>query len=303
MEAVSPSTVTSLQVVTRNVLFDDGGAALLRTIEHLPALTDLHVYYDGMIYHLLDRITATNRLPCCEDLAELRSRSLTQLRVRMLGGPMEGNTLRLSGLPELRSCAIIGEAQLPLHMRIDDASFRGAPQLQSLHLHFDAAFQLQQGALAPLTNLTSLTLMGCGLRSVPADVASLGATLCELDLSHNDRLQIDGAAVASILCCSRLRMLNLHKPDIDEWQYELDDVWQRVEEHIAKEGYTPSQFSMASMMHLLRLQPAFRAQHGRDLDLCLEDKINCRCLCRQKDYESGITYDEGCDCFKACDCC
>ena len=266
------------------MLFDDGAVALLWTIEDLPALTDLHVCWDGMIYHLLDRISATNRLPCCGDLAELHSRSLTQLRVRMLGGPTEDNTLRLSGLPELRSCAIVGEADLPLSIRVDDASFQGAPQLQSLHLHFDARFQLQQGALAQLTVLTSLTLMGCGLRSVPADVASLGATLCELDLSYNDRLQIDGAAVESILCCSRLTTLNLHKSDIAEWQNELDDVWERVEEHIAQEGYTPAQFSMASIMHLLQLQPAFRSRHGRDLDVSLQNNITCRCLCRQKDY-------------------
>ena len=179
--------------------------------------------------------------------------------------PAEGNTLRLSGLPELRSCTLDGWPELALNMRINAASFQAVRQLQSLHVS-DEALQLERESLVQLTLLTSLTLAGCALYSVPADVASLSATLCELCFNRNDQLQIDWDAVSSILQCSRLKTLQIHKDDINKLAITFAH-WSHVVAHLDGEQYTPSQWSSDSVSNLLQLSAAFCRRHGRDLEI------------------------------------
>ncbi len=158
-----------------------------------------------------------------------------------------------------------------MNVTIDAESFQGAPQLQSLRLYYDEGLQLQPGCFQHLTALTALALAGCGLRSVPAEVALLSATVCVLDLSCNDQLQVDAAAVATILCCSQLRTLGLYKPDISDWEHELPGAWQQIQQHMQHQGYAPVQHSKQSLMHLLHLSDAFRAQHGRGLNVAVTE--------------------------------
>ena len=259
-----------LQVTLKNALFEDRGLTLLWTVEKLPDLTDLRIMHKGRASDLAAPISGSHGLPECKELAELHSRSLTQLFVSMLGGPPENNTLLLSGLPELRSCTICGsEPATPLNMRIDGASFSGAPQLQELHIENDQGLQLQHDSFQQLSALTWLGLKRCGLSSVPANMSAIGATLCALDLSHN-RIELDGAAVADILQCSSLRAIDLYRQDISTWQSMLGPEWDSVDQQIAWEQVLPTKFCVNSLTHLLHLTFAFGMQHGRELHVKLD---------------------------------
>ena len=230
-------------------------------------LEALNISYEGSSYHdLKAALSDTHGLPRCGELAELRSRSLTRLRVCILDGPEEGNTLRLSGLPELRTLELVGQSLMPLHMHIDAASFAGVRQLHSLCVSHDEALVLEHGSLAPLRALTSLALIDCGLFCVPDDVASSCATLRELCFNDNDQVQIDNDAVAVFLQCSRLNTLELHKEDISQWERTVG-FWVHIEDHLDVEQYTPSQWSSDSVTNLVRLSTAFRRRYGRDLDI------------------------------------
>ena len=77
----------------------------------------------------------------------MHSRSLTRLGMSMLGGPAEGNALRLVGLPELRFCQITNEPGASIHLRVNAESLAGVPKLQALKLWFDDALDLRRGAL------------------------------------------------------------------------------------------------------------------------------------------------------------
>ena len=252
-----------------SVLFEDRGAALLWTVQKLPALTDLCISYEGQVSDLQAPVSDSSGLPRCQELAELSSSSLTELTLWMLGGPIEGNVLRLSGLPELRSCALITEPTMPANMRIDADSFRGLLQLQTLYLDGDEGLQLLHGSLEQLSSLTALTLMRCGLRSVPGGISTLSA-LRELDLGHNPHMQLDGAAVATVVQCSSLRVIGLSRPSVARWQDSLGPAWQRVEQHMAREGIVPAQFDETELAILLHMPNAFRKRHGRELHVCLQ---------------------------------
>ena len=256
--------------MVRNVLFEDRGATLISAVQLLPDLADLDISCE--YYEMVDvdaHASDGKGLPRCAELAGLHSRSLTRLSVFMLDGPAEGNTLRLSGLPQLQSCEIITGPDTPLHIRCDAARFQEVPQLRSLCVHNDVALDLQPRSLVRLTALTSLTLRGCGLRSVPADVASLSGTLRDLDLSNNDPMQIDDAAVASVVQCVQFRKLCVRKLPGDiliRWRSKLSrNTWQPIERLIEEEGYCPAQWSEESVRLLVQLPSAFRARHGRDL--------------------------------------
>ncbi len=239
-------------------LFDDRGAMLLETIQHLPALAELSISFKGYADSLVWPVSDAHGLPHCQQLAALHSRSLTRLDVQMRGGPVEGNTLRLVDLRELRSCTLRGFTGRPANICLDATSFQGAPKLQDL--------QLQDGSLQQLTALTALSLSGCGLRSVPAGVASFSATLCVLDLSDNGPLQVDAAAVDSLCGCSQLQILGLYKNDILEWKDVLGHAaWPVVQRQMDQQGYVPAQFSSESVVQLMRLPSVFRERHGRDL--------------------------------------
>jgi len=241
-------------VDVRNVLLKDRGAALFTTVQQLPALTDFVTYGPGLDEARDLNISDDNGLPRCQELAELHSRSLTRLIMCMLDGPEDGNLLRLVDLPQLRSCQLRGEdpeCWPALNIRIDAISFQGAQQLQTLHLQDDQELQLQVGWLQQLTALTALKLIDCGLHSIPADLASAGMTLCVLDISFNNQLQLDDAAVRCLLGCCQLQKLGLHKS-----------------------GYS---FSMSSMANMLRLQREFRELHGRDLNIFLDDESHEQC--------------------------
>ncbi len=108
-------------MLARYTCFEDRGAALMRTVQRLPALTELAVLDGDDPEYEQDLSHDDDGMPWCSDLAELRSRSLTRLTVTMFGGPAEGNTLRLLGLPELRALSVYGLPGAPLHMRIDAA--------------------------------------------------------------------------------------------------------------------------------------------------------------------------------------
>ena len=247
-------------------LFDDRGATLLDTVQQLPALANLTICFKGAARSLLKAIGDDHGLPECKQLAALRSRSLTRLDVQMLGGPAEGNTLRLIDVPELRSCTLRGLDGRRANICLDATSFQGAPKLQELHVLKDRTLQLQDGSLQQLTALTSLSLSGCGLRSVPAGVASFSATLCVLDLSDNGALQIDATAVNSICGCSRLQTLSLYKRDILDWKDGCGHAgWQEVQRQMDLRGFVPAQFSSESVVQLMRLPSVFRNRHGRDL--------------------------------------
>ena len=257
-------------MILYNELLEDRGATLLWTVQRLPALLDFRIRYYGQIEDLPFLVINNRGLPRCKELREVRSRSLLQLRVCMQEDPMEINTLRLGGMPALRSCELIGQPKMPLLLRIDAASFQEVPQLRRLRLEHDEGLQLQPGTLGRLTALTSLTLMGCGLRTVPAEVEALSTTLCELDLSYNHRMQVDDVAIESILKCGQLRKLGLYKPNIAAWKDCLGDgTWQRVERHLDEEGYTPAQYSVDSLSHMMQLPSAFCKLHGRDLLICI----------------------------------
>ena len=168
---------------------------------------------------------------------------------------------------------------MPLAICIDATSFHGGPRLQALRIHWDTELQLQPGSLTQLTALSSLNILGCGLRRVPADVASLNASLCELNLRSNS-IQIDSATVASILQCSKLTMLNLQRANIERWTEALNadpdyDVWGCVQEQINKEGYVPARFSSESVQLLTQLPLAYYKLHGRDLELIVTDEYFC----------------------------
>ena len=126
--------------MVRNEHFEDRGAALVSAAQRLPALETFHISYDKAIFFPTSEISDANGLPRCKELAELHSRTLTRLIVSMLDGPHQDNVLRLSGLPELRSLELTGPPPYPddpeanlLHIRIDTASFKEVPQLESLH--------------------------------------------------------------------------------------------------------------------------------------------------------------------------
>ena len=255
-----------LQVIVHQRLFKDRGRTLLRTVEQLPALTDLEIDHQGFVHKPVP-VHGSYGLPRCKELARLRSCSLIRLRIQMLGGPAEGNTLRLRGLPKLRVCKIVGHYKQSANMRIDAVSFQELPQLQSLQLGSDETLRLQRGSLAHMTGLTSLRLTACGRRTVPPDVLFLSASLCELDLSDNDCLQSHGAALARILQCSRLRALSLGKPDMDSWKHKLGDIWDEFDSHLLDVDFTPSLWSSESVANLVQLPSAFRMRHGRDLTL------------------------------------
>jgi len=253
-------------VTVSTVLFEDRGATLIWAVQQLPALACLDIHHDSTAQDVLAPISDHNGLPHCQQLAALHSNSLTQLRVCMLGVPPSGNTLRLVELPKLQSLVLVGESDMPLKMQIDLASFQGAPMLRELWLAYDEGLELQPGSLKQLSALTAMTITGCGLRTVPEDVALLSATLRRLDLSSNDRLQLDDRGLASILCCSHLDCLKLYKSDLEYWRYDLQDVWHRVQEQISSEGYTPVQFSSESLRNLMKLPYAFHRRHGRELE-------------------------------------
>ena len=212
--AVTPSLtscVFRLQVAVYYEHGEDRSVMLISTVPQLP-LRDLTIrYIDSQMGD--GSPTDGHGLPRCRELADLHSRSLTRLRVDVLSDLEGDNTLRLVGLPELRCCQLRNGVGLglrsPLSLCIDAMSFRGAPHLESLRIRNDEGLQLQNGSLEALTRLTCLTLERCGLRSVPAGVAALGATLRVLDLDSNARLQLDEAGVAAILQCSRLTTLGL----------------------------------------------------------------------------------------------
>ena len=263
---------------------EDRSATLVSVVPHLPALADLTIRFLDQ-QDLDDADTDGEGLPRCRELSELHSRSLTRLRVDLFDNPDAdgGNTLRLVGLPELRSCQLrdgMGpRVKPPLGLGIDAASFRGAPQLRSLRIKYVKGLQLRDSSLEQLTRLTSLTIEWCDLRKVPVGVAALGATLRVLDLTGNGPLQLDEAGVAAILQCSRLTTLSLHKPCIRAWQIKLGpDAWQPIAQHMDEEGYTPAQYSMESIWHLMRLPPAFRDRHSRDLPLCVLEEEHERYL-------------------------
>ncbi len=238
----------------------------------MPALIDLDVSYEGdtndMGYGSRDP-SSPNGLPRCQELAALRSRSLTRLRVCMLDGP-EDNLLRLSGLPALRSLELARRPDWPLNMRIDAASFEGTPQLRSLCVRDDEALHVQECALRQLTALTSQSLVGCGLQLVPLGAALLADTLVELDLSNNEPMELTDNGVVCIVHCSRLRVLNLHKPDkFVKWADKFGSNWPWVQGYMAEEGYHPPTWKSKSIERLVQLPSAFRARHGRDFDIRL----------------------------------
>ena len=271
-------------------LFKDRGATLFSTVQQLPELQKLDVYYEGEEADGIP-IADTNGLPRCKELARLHSRSLRWLRVSMLDGPAEGNTLRLRGLPELRTCVLLGHARRSdLHIRIDAASFDGAPQLQELHVEYDDELQLSDGSFEHLTALTKLTLADCRLKCVPAGVASLSATLCVLDLSRNDPLQLDDAAVTNIVECSRLTTLSLCKEEVTAWTDSID-----VDRDPKREGYAPSPWDLWSVSCLMQLPSAFRQQHGRDLDIQIQDPWLARRSVRQPTRMDASADDDGID--------
>jgi len=253
------------------VLYDDRCATLLRTVQHLPALESLDVYFDGDLGNMRCYPDERHGLPRCEELAWLRSRSLTQLRVCRLDGPEDANLVRLHGLPELRSCSLRGYGlATELNLRIDPYSFKGALKLQELRLNIDENLDIQPGSLEQLTALTKLALFACGLRSVPAGVESLSNTLQVLELRGNERLQIDNDAVSAFLQCSELTRLSLDKEELVRCTWENDFGASTCPE---QEGYAPAPWSLESVSHLMQLPSAFHKRHGRDLDVRLKIDI------------------------------
>ena len=272
-ESLSYSSLTTAGVLTAQVTvhgrpFSDRGATLVRTVPQMPAVLDLDIDWDGSA-RLVASVDDRKGLPRCQELAELHSRSLTSLRVSMMDGLVEGNMLQLSGMPELRTFELLGDGEGPSNLQIDTESFAGAPQLQCLDLSCDPALHLQDGNLTQLTALTSLRLVDCGLRSVPADVASLSDTLCELFFDCNDSLQIDKAAVACIIQCSRLTRLTLDKQNIEAWEDQLDDCWESIEAQMNTTNCIPSLWSSDSVRNLVQLPSAFSRAAWSGIEIIL----------------------------------
>ena len=124
-----------------------------------------------------------------------------------------------------------------MFMEVDAASFQGAPQLQTLHLQDDEGLLLSPGCFHQLTALTALHLICCDLRSIP-DLASVATTLCVLDLSLNDKLQLSHVAAATILQCSRLEEFGM---------------------------YGSASLDIETVEHVVELLVAFPEKHGRNL--------------------------------------
>jgi len=271
VEAVSNFTASAKQVIAKRTRFEDRGAALMWTVQRLPALAELEIADWDETEGSRRLRREDNGMPWCQELAELRSRSLTRLAVHMLGGPAEGNALRLVGLPQLRAIELRGEPDVPLNMLIDRSSFAGAPQLQTLAVHTDEALQLEPGSLSQLTALTSLKLTRCGLRGVPAEVTSVIANLCELDLSSNG-ISVDAFFVASVLQCGRLSTLAFRSTGFYGFDIQL-----------TRQGFSPVQMSLESLQRLMQLPTAFYKRHGRELHVCVtEDDYWSTCCCQWK---------------------
>ncbi len=140
----------------------------------------------------------------------------------------------------------------------------------------DEALHFEPGSLSQLTALTSLKVLRCGLWSFPAaDVASLSATLVELDLSGNS-IDINDAAVASILQCSRLSTLGLRSVNVYACEDKLGgDVRHRVMEQLIEQGFYAVQLSVDTLKHLMQLPVPFYQRHGRELHVCISDYMWC----------------------------
>ena len=152
-----------LEVIADDLL-KDRGETLLWTVACLPALLELIVSYNNRgVLQWGSTGGVEHGLPRCYELAQLRSNSLTRLRVSMLGGPPQHNTLRLIGLPRLESCVInaaSGAYGCTANIRIDADSLKGVQHLRELRINGDAGLKLQPHCFTGLTALTSLSLGG-----------------------------------------------------------------------------------------------------------------------------------------------
>ena len=101
-----------------------------------------------------------------------------------------------------------------------------------------------------------------------AGVASLSNTLRVLDLSCNERMQIDCDAVSAFLRCSQLTRLSLGKEELTRWENDFGATTSSEQE-----GYAPAPWSLQSVSSLMQLPSAFRKCHSRDLDISMKNNV------------------------------
>jgi len=219
--------LTALHVRLAGNGLADRGAAVLWAAARLPALTQLDIVYVPAAGELLaaDQVG----LPCCRQLSELHSQSLTHLCSDLVSGA--DSVLSLSGLPNLIICQLFWQAG-SASIGIDSTSFHGCTRLEELTVFDQRGLSLQPECFHATCALTSLTLRDCGLLAVPTALAPL-VSLRSLDISRNDDLQVDEAGASLLRALKKLRTLDVAK-------------------------YEPAVHSMAAVQALFHLVEAFR---------------------------------------------
>lgn len=196
----------------------------------------------------------------------MASNDLAQTRAAHL--QVEEGVVRLQ-LPALRRLRINGVDTTSRRLRLDRDSFRGTAKLK--HVWFDAhqSIDMLPDCLVGLPALATVMLSSCGLASIPAALTALRGSLTSLELPYNDALQLTSVGVKTVLALQELQYLDLNKSSFAD----DDVVSHRASDAVVTElGYQPALWSVRSVQHLSALSKAFLAQHGRELDLILDDE-------------------------------
>ena len=185
---------------------DDHGATLIRIASRLPDLYQLDVNNEAE--QNADPSPGETKLLRCQELAELRSTTLTSLSIAIASGT--GDVLRLSGAPNLEKCHLLAYQRSSAEFQVDPTTFAGCSWLEELTLHHVRNLSLQTGCFRALPALSSLTLTDCSLQAVPLALAPLTA-LSVLNLSFNEQLSIDDLGLHTLRTMKKLRLLDLAK--------------------------------------------------------------------------------------------
>ena len=195
--------LTALQVHVSGHGVADRGLACLRTASRLPALAHLDfIYVQGE--HIAPDVIG---LPRCQELCELRSRSLTHVEVHMGCGVED--KLSLAGSSNLKDVRLFAPSS-GRKFWMTPACFQGCTRMEELSLQYQRSLRLTPGCFNALSALTSLALADCGLLAVPAELAPL-MSLRSLDLSRNQDLDVDETGSSVLRALKSMRTLDVAK--------------------------------------------------------------------------------------------
>ena len=177
----------------------DRGAALMETLSQLPALQKLVIRTGG-------RPDPSYNLPTVAELAMLSSPRLTFMGLD-IDTSSEGS-LSLGALPALTTCQLLGCGPADV-VHLTASSFSGAPNLTQLDLGNISNIHLSPDCFNSLSFLSDLRLVDCGLVLMPPALAAVQGTLRHLNLSNNNRLEIEECGYSILLGLSALERLDL----------------------------------------------------------------------------------------------